>query len=152
MALRAANLYAAGDSFGKIGEELSISKSRVGDLIRKGIFDLANHDIEPDEAPDDDPSVQMEGEQENDPENADPGFSAYEDSQALNGMLEKTILIQATPLFKKVLLNSKVFLQHEYFQKYLEYEGDVGDLLVEALDFYWKEMGFTIKITHDSVM
>lgn len=146
LALKAANLYSEGLSFGKISEELEVSKSRVGDLLRDAL--RANTAKTLDEGS----TVQLKGEQENDPENADPGFSDYEDFRDLNGALEKTLLIQAAPILRKVALNSKVFMQHEFFQKNLGYTGDIGDLLVEALDYYWKEMGFSIKITHDSVM
>ena len=81
-------------------------------------------------------------------------FSTYDfnDDKELEGLMNKTILIHAAPILRKVALNSKVFLQHEYFQEKLGYEGDVGDLLVEALNYYWKEMGFTIKISQESVM
>ena len=148
LALKAANLYSEGNSFGKISKEMGVSKSRVGDLIREGIFAMANHDGNPDEIP----VVHVEGEQENEPMSEEPFVTIYEDDSDLNEIWEKTLLIQATPILRKVVLNSKVFLQHEYFQKHLGYVGDIGDLLVEALNFYWKEMGFTIKITHDSVV
>ncbi|GAH03755.1 unnamed protein product, partial [marine sediment metagenome] len=76
----------------------------------------------------------------------------FSDDRDLDEIMTRTLLIHATPILKKIALNSKVFLQHEYFQKELGYTGDVGDLLVEALDFYWEKMGFSIKITHDLVM
>ncbi len=140
LGLKVAGLYAEGSSFGVISKELEVSKSSVGGLLREGIDALRNN------------NVQKAAEQMNDTENDGLIIPDYEDNPDLSGVWEKTLLIKATPILRKVVLNSKVFLQHEYFQKHLGYEKDVGDLLVEALDYYWKEMGFTIKITHDSVM
>ncbi len=140
LGLRVAGLYADGSSFGRISEELEISKSSVGGHLRSGIEALRNN------------SVHEVNEQENSPENDGLVIPAYKDTPELSDAWERTMLIQATPILRKVVLNSKVFLQHEFFRKHLGYEGDIGDLLVEALDYYWKEMGFTIKITHDSVM
>ena len=149
LSLRAADLYSEGLTFEKVSEELEVSKGSVGNLIRKGIREGKNQDTGSDEAD----VVQPDGELENNVENKDE-FSPldFSDNSDLDELLNRTILIHATPILRKVALNSKVFLQHEYFQKQLGYEGDVGDLLVEALDYYWKEMGFTIKITHDLVM
>lgn len=132
-------------SFSKVGEELGVSKSRVGDLIREGISSMADNDAGI--------GVQVEEERENGVEN-EYEFSpaGVGDDRYLNGILNRSFLIQATPILRKVALNAKVFMQHEYVQKVLGYEGDVGDLLVEALDFYWKSLGFTIKISHDSVI
>jgi len=148
LGLQAANLYAQGSTFAKIGEEMAVSKGSVGDLIRQGILEGRNQN----ERSDEDSVVQVETERVNKPENEAPRISAYDDNPGLNDAWEKTLLIQATPILRKVVLNSKVFLQHEYLQKHLGYSGDIGDLLVEALNFYWQEMGFSIKITHDSVM
>ena len=144
--VQAADMYASGSSFSTIGKELDVSKSRVGDLIRGGIDYLKNNHL------DGEHTVLNIGERVIDTENDGLIIPDYEDNPDLSGVWEKTLLIKATPILRKVVLNSKVFLQHEYFQKHLGYEKDVGDLLVEALDYYWKEMGFTIKITHDSVM
>ncbi len=79
-------------------------------------------------------------------------ISSFDFGDDIDGLMTRTLLIHATPILRKVALNSKVFLQHEYFRNQLGYEGDVGDLLVEALNYYWEEMGFKIKITHDLVM
>jgi len=144
LGLKVAGLYAGGSSFGAIGKELEISKSRVGGLLREGIEGLQNNHVE---AP-----VQIIPEVLNASENEQPLLPIITDSQDFEKAWMETILIQATPIMKKVALNSKVFLQHEYFVKFLGYEGDIGDLLIEALNFYWKEMGFSIKITHNSVM
>jgi len=145
LALRAATLYGEGLSFDKIGKELEISRSRVGNLIRDVLKSM--------EKPDDDfnknPTEQPDDESEKKDESSTYDFN---DNRDLEGLMNQTILIHAAPILKKVALNSKVFLQHEYFQEKLGYEGDVGDLLVEALEFYWKEMGFTIKISQDTVM
>ncbi len=98
-------------------------------------------------------SAQQEGETEDKDEKKDEVLPIkFSDDTDIDELMTRTLLIHATPILKKIALNSKVFLQHEYFQKQLGYEGDVGDLLVEALNFYWEEMGFTIKITHDMVM
>ena len=141
-ALRAANLYSEGMSFSKVGEELGISKSRVGDLIREGISSMADNDA----------GIAVH-EQENSVENEyESSPAGVGDDRYFNGILNRSFLIQATPILRKVALNAKVFMQHEYVQKVMGYEGDVGDLLVEALDFYWKSLGFTIKISHDSVI
>ncbi len=140
LGLRAANLYATGSSFGAISEELEVSKSSVGQLLRDGIDALRNN------------SVQEVIEQPNSLENDGLILPDPESNLELGEAWEKTLLIQATPILRKVVLNSKVFIQHEYFQKHLGYTGDIGDLLVEALNYYWKEMGFTIKITHNSVV
>lgn len=145
LALQATRLYSSGATYGGVSEELEISKGRVGDLIREGIKIIENNNVDPDGAP----VVQVEAEQENKDELLPTEFSDYKD---LDGLMTQTLLIHATPILKKVALNSKVFLQHEYFQKQLGYEGDVGDLLVEALNFYWTEMGFKITISQDSVM
>ena len=133
-AFLAADLYSKGSSFKEVGTELGISKSKVGDLIREGISTM----VQDNGGSDGSLSVPEE-----DPER---------DVPLLDEIWEKTMLIQATPILRKVVLNSKVFLQHEYFVKHLGYEKDVGDLLVEALDFYWREMGFSIRVTHDSVV
>ncbi len=147
LALKAASLYAEGSTHADIGKKLEISRSRVGNLIREAIKSMEKHDGDSDEVTDD----QSEGETEK-KEEAKDEFFPFADDKDLDELMTKTILINATPILRKIALNSKVFLQHEYFQKQLGYEGDVGDLLVEALDYYWKEMGFTIKITHDMVM
>lgn len=145
LALRAANLYGEGLSFDKIGKELEISRSRVGNLIR----DVLNSMEKQDEGSDKDTLDSSDDELENKDEFSTIDFN---DNRDLDELMNKTILIHAAPILRKVALNSKVFLQHEYFQEKLGYEGDIGDLLVEALDFYWKEMGFTIKISQDTVM
>lgn len=148
LALKAADLYSQGSTFAKISEEMNVSKGSVGDLIRQGILESKKQGGNSEE----DPVVQVEVERVNSLGNEESSLSAYEDNPGLNDAWEKTLLIQATPILRKVVLNSKVFIQHEYFQKHLNYTGDIGDLLIEALNFYWKEMGFTIKITHDSVI
>ena len=140
LGLKVAGLYADGSSFGGISEELEISKSSVGGLLRDGIEALRNN------------SVHEVNEQADSPENDGHIIPGLGGDLAFDGLLTKTLLIHATPILKKVALNSKVFIQHEYFQKKLGYEGDVGDLLVEALDYYWKQMGFKITISQDSVM
>ncbi len=140
LGLKAAGLYAEGNSFGTISEKLEVSKSSVGGLLRDGIDALRNN------------NVQKVAEQVNGPENKGHILPDLGDALDFDGLLTKTLLIHATPILKKVALNSKVFLQHEYFVKTLGYEGDVGDLLVEALNYYWKQMGFSIRISHDSVM
>ena len=145
LALQAANLYSEGNSFSAISEKMEISKSRVGDLIRTGITSMANNDGELAEAP----TVQVDDEQEVPLENTyDVSPTGFDENRDLDELINRTLLIHATPILRKVALNSKVFLQHEYFQKQLGYQGDVGDLLVEALDFYWKEMGFTLEDCH----
>jgi hypothetical protein len=143
-AFLAADLYSKGSSFKEVGAELGVSKSKVGDLIREGIFSLANGVEEPEAVP-----IVLSEEERGNRGNFGGLIGGEPD---VDGLMERTLLINATPILRKVVLNSKVFLQHEYFQKHLGYEGDVGDLLIEALNFYWKELGFTIKITHDSVM
>ncbi len=140
LGLRVAGLYAEGSSFGRISEELEISKSSVGGHLRSGIEALRNN------------SVHEVTEQENSPENDGLVIPDSKDILDVGEAWERTLLIQATPILRKVVLNSKVFIQHEYFQKHLGYTGDIGDLLVEALNYYWKQMGFEIKIVHNSVM
>lgn len=150
LALKAASLFANGAKYREISEDLEVSTSRVGKLVREGYSILENSNRNPDE----NTVIQPDDEPENNVENKDD-FSLGEfrgDDRDLDELMNRTLLIHATPILRKVALNSKVFLQHEYLQKYLGYEGDVGDLLVEALNFYWKEMGFTIKIQHDSVV
>jgi len=145
LALQATRLYSKGLTHGKVSEELEISKGRVGNLIREGIKIIENNNVDTDGAP----VVQVDSEQENKDELLPSEFGDYKD---LDGLMTQTLLIHATPILKKVALNSKVFLQHEYFRKQLGYEGDVGDLLVEALNFYWQEMGFKITISQDLMM
>ncbi|NGX46253.1 MAG: hypothetical protein K940chlam2_01441 [Chlamydiae bacterium] len=140
LGLRVADLYASGSSFGAIGKELEISKSSVGGHLRSGIEALRNN------------SVHEVVEQANNPENDGSIIPDLVRGPNVGEAWERTMLIQATPILRKVVLNSKVYIQHEFFQKHLGYTGDIGDLLVEALDYYWKEMGFQIKITHDSVI
>lgn len=145
LALRAANLYAEGSTFVDIGKELEISRSRVGNLIREAITSMEKQDGDSDK----DPLNPSDDDLENKDEFSTIDFN---DNRDLDELMNKTILIHAAPILRKVALNSKVFLQHEYFQEKLGYEGDIGDLLVEALNYYWKEMGFTIKISQDTVM
>lgn len=144
--VKAASLYADGSSHRDISEDLEVSKSSVARLIRKGIKSMIKHDRDSDEVTD----AQSEDETEKNEEDKDEFY--FGDDRDLDDLMTRTLLIHATPILRKVALNSKVFLQHEYFQKQFGYEGDVGDLLVEALNFYWKEMGFTITITQGSVM
>lgn len=176
LAFKAANYYAEGLSFRKISEKMGIATGRVGNLIREGIFSMVNDGVqgvqeEPEQVNEelntlekgihslvneDIQGVQEESEQVNDEVNI-PGEKARDLNSLIDGTdfddaFGKSILIQATPIIRKVVLNSKVYLQHEYFKEKLGYEGDIGDLLVEALEFYWKEMGFKITITQDSVM
>jgi len=146
LAVKAAGLYADGSSHRDISEDLEVSKSSVARLIRKGIKSMKKHDMDSDEVTD----AQSEDETEKNEEDKDEFY--FGDDRDLDDLMTRTLLIHATPILRKVALNSKVFLQHEYFQKQFGYEGDVGDLLVEALNFYWKEMGFTITITQGSVM
>ncbi len=149
LALKAASLYAEGSTYEAVGKELGISRSRVGNLIREAIKSTEKHDGGSDKVTEGQP----EGEEEKDVEDEDGFFPAkFSGDKDLDGLMTKTLLIHATPILRKVALNSKVFLQHEYFQKQLGYEGDVGDLLVEALNFYWQEMGFKITISQDSVI
>lgn len=147
LAVKAAILYADGATQRKISDDLEVSKSSVAKLIREGIKSMEKDYGEDSE---EDTDEESEGKKEEDKDE----FSTYDfnDDKELEGLMNKTILIHAAPILRKVALNSKVFLQHEYFQEKLGYEGDVGDLLVEALNYYWKEMGFTIKISQDTVM
>ncbi|GAH57735.1 unnamed protein product [marine sediment metagenome] len=149
LALKAASLFADGATHRDISKDLEVSKSSVGKLIRDGYSILKNRSKNPDE----NPGVQMDGKTEDKDKDRDElSPSKFSDNKELDDLMTRTLLIHATPILRKIALNSKVFLQHEYFQKQLGYTGDVGDLLVEALDFYWEEMGFQIKITHDLVM
>jgi len=149
-ALIAAELYSGDSTFKDIGDELGVSKSFAQVLVKRGL--ALSLKAMGKSNPGGDSIAQMGDGPLNEPRNEEPVVIAYENSLDLTDAWEKTLLIQATPILRKVVLNSKVFLQHEYFQKHLGYDGDIGDLLVEALNFYWKEMGFTIKITHDSVV
>ena len=119
LALRAANLYSEGSSFSQISEQLEISKSRVGSLIRQGIASMSNNDGNPVEAP----VVQIEKEQENTPVEFD-----YE-IPTLNDELSKTFIAQASPILRKVALNPKVFLFHDYAKASLGYKGDIGECI-----------------------
>jgi len=146
LAMKAASLYVEGSTYADIGKKLEISRSRVGNLIREALKSMEKQNGGSDK----DNLNPSDDDLENKDESSSVEFMG--DDSDLDGLMEKTLLIQAAPIFRKVALNSKVYLQHEYFQNHLGYTGDIGDLLIEALDFYWKEMGFTIKITHDSVM
>lgn len=141
LALQATDMYAQGSSFGKISEEMEISKSRVGDLLREGIEALKNNHGNP--------VVQVKAELMNEPENRELIPPAFVPEYDYDGILEKTFIVKATPILRKVALNPRIFFYYEFAKKKFGWEGDVGDFLIECVEHFWKSKGYSIRIMYD---
>ncbi len=149
LGLKVAGLYADGSSFGGISEELEISKSSVGGLLRDGIDALRNN------------SVHAESEQANvaDEQANAPGDDEFEipvfdvkQEYDYDGILEKTFLVKAQPILRKVALNPRIFFDYDFAKKKFGWEGDIGDFLIECVEDFWKRKGYSIRIMYDEEM
>ena len=58
--------------------------------------------------------------------------------------------LMARPIMRKVALNPKVFLWYDYAVKELGFEGDIGDLCVDAIEDFFKSRGYKITIVKET--
>lgn len=65
----------------------------------------------------------------------------------LRNDLERVILLEASPILKKVALNPKVYLWFDYAKTELGFKGDVGDFLIDTVEDFFKSRGFQIVIS-----
>ncbi len=77
-----------------------------------------------------------------------PPRTAMEKTE-LPDIVEKEMLLQATPIIRKVMLNPKVYLWYDYARSKLGFEGDIGDFLLDTVEDFWKSRGYTIKISQE---
>ena len=113
------DLYAAGSSFGAIGKELDVSKSRVGGLIRDGIESLReNNGVVT-------PTVQVVAERVNEP------MDTHLPSLPHNPMPESYTL-ETAGIPKRILLTPKALMIFNIWTS-CEFEGDLSDFLEDAV-------------------
>jgi len=62
---------------------------------------------------------------------------------------ERELMVQATPIIRKVILNPKVFLWYDYAKSELGYQGDLGDFINDAIEDFWRSRGYKIKIVQE---
>ena len=130
LALKAANLYSEGLSFGKISEELEVSKSRVGDLIRGGIFSMANN-TNHDETLEELPVVLVKDEQENAEEPMD-----YR-RRSLQDVTPKSYTLETSGTPKRVTLTPKALMIFDIFCS-CGFEGDLSDFIEDSIDYMYQ--------------
>lgn len=76
-----------------------------------------------------------------DPVKADEDYSRTRDD------FERIVMVEASPILKKVALNPKVYLWYDYARSKLGYKGDVGDFVIDSVEDFWKSRGYRIVIT-----
>ena len=69
--------------------------------------------------------------------------------EALTLGFERELMVQATPIIRKVILNPKVFLWYDYAKSELGYQGDLGDFINDAIEDFWRSRGYKIKIVQE---
>ena len=65
---------------------------------------------------------------------------------AVQGLMDQELALQATPIVKKVILNPKTSLFYDYACTNLNFKGDVGDFIQDAIEDFWKSRGYRIVI------
>jgi hypothetical protein len=65
---------------------------------------------------------------------------------AMQGLMDQELALQATPIVKKVILNPKTYLFYDYACTNLNFKGDVGDFIQDAIEDFWKSRGYRIVI------
>jgi hypothetical protein len=65
---------------------------------------------------------------------------------AMQGLMDQELALQATPIVKKVILNPKTSLFYDYACTNLNFKGDVGDFIQDAIEDFWKSRGYRIVI------
>ena len=68
------------------------------------------------------------------------------DGTAMGGIMDQELALQATPIVKKVILNPKTYLFYDYACTNLNFKGDVGDFIQDAIEDFWKSRGYKIVI------
>jgi hypothetical protein len=72
------------------------------------------------------------------------------DMTAMGGIMDQELALQATPIVKKVILNPKTYLFYDYACSTLNFKGDIGDFIQDAIEDFWKARGYRIVIEKKS--
>jgi len=67
----------------------------------------------------------------------------------ISGELERELMVRATPILRKVILNPKVLLWYDYARAELGYSGDLGDFINDAVEDFWRSRGYKIKVIQE---
>jgi hypothetical protein len=51
----------------------------------------------------------------------------------MQGLMDQELALQATPIVKKVILNPKTYLFYDYACSTLNFKGDIGDFIQDAI-------------------
>jgi hypothetical protein len=68
----------------------------------------------------------------------------------MTGLMDRELMLQASPIVKKVILNPKTYLFFDYALSELKFRGDIGDFIVDAVEDFWKSRGYRIVIEKKS--
>ena len=62
---------------------------------------------------------------------------------------EKELMVQATPILRKVVLNPRIYLFYDYSRTRLGFKGDFGDFIADCVDDFFNSRGIKIKIVRE---
>ena len=62
---------------------------------------------------------------------------------------ERELMLQATPIVRKVVLNPRIYLLYDYARTRLNFDGDLGDFLADCVDDFFNSRGIKIKIVRE---
>ena len=137
LAIRATDLYAGGLTFGKISQELEISKGRVGALIREGILEGKNQG----ENSEENPVVQVKTEQVNSVKNVETpplqqGYIPFP-SYPLQNPRPESFFLETAGIPKRILLTPKALMIYDLWRGG-GFTGDLSDFLEDAVGFLYE--------------
>jgi len=78
-----------------------------------------------------------------DPATTDEGYARARDD------FERIVMVEASPILKKVALNPKVYLWYDYAKSEKGYKGDIGDFVIDAVEDFWRSRGYRIIVTQE---
>jgi hypothetical protein len=75
-----------------------------------------------------------------------PGPHPPSSGEDVHRIIERELLVEATPIIRKVVLNPKVLLWYDYARSELGFDGDLGDFIYDAVEDFWERRGYKIEI------
>lgn len=75
--------------------------------------------------------------------------TADDDYSRARDDFERIVLVEASPILKKVALNPKVYLWYDYAKSEKGYKGDIGDFVIDAVEDFWRSRGYRIIVTQE---
>jgi hypothetical protein len=72
------------------------------------------------------------------------------DEQIVGEMVAREMQLAASPIFKKVILNPKIYMHFDYVVNNFGYTQDIADFLVDCVEDFLKSRGYRVVIQHEA--